>query len=71
MKTSQKGIERIAKNINAMDVYYQYIDQMDKYKFWSNLRRKLFSILSGLSDSEKELVKSLCNEEKAKYFGLI
>lgn len=39
--------------------------------FWSKLRMKLSKILKGLTSDDKELLKSLCKENKAEYFGLI
>ncbi len=71
MKTiSNQRAEKIARNINAMDVYYQYIDQHSKWKFWNDLNKKLRDILNTLNEADKEAVKVLCNEDKAKYFGL-
>ena len=36
-KVSIQKIEKIARNINAMDVYYEYSDDMKVYRFWRNL----------------------------------
>lgn len=66
-----KRAERIARNINAMDLHYQYIDQFSKYKFWSDLKSKLIAILSTLTEADKNTIKQLCEEPNAKYFGLI
>ena len=62
--------EKIARNINAMDLNYQYSDDLRGYKFWSGLEKKLKEILKTLSKEEKEQIKALCNEEEARYFGL-
>lgn len=71
MKTiSNQRAERIARNINAMDLYYDYIEQQSKWRFWNDLRTKLFDILRELSNSDKEIIKTMCKEENAKYFGL-
>lgn len=66
----QQRAERIAKNINAMDVNYQYSDDRKEYKFWNELRLKLIEILCNLSDDDKTLIYSLCEPEQAAYFGL-
>ena len=72
MKTiSNQRAERIARNINAMDLAYDYIDQHSKWKFWNELRSKLFGILRTLSQADKDFIKTLCNEKNAKYFGLV
>ena len=62
--------EKIARNINAMDLNYQYSDDLRGYKFWSGLEKKLKEILKTLSKEDKEQIKILCNEEEARYFGL-
>lgn len=62
--------EKIARNINAMDLNYQYSDDLRGYKFWSGLEKKLKEILKTLSKEDKEQIKTLCNEEEARYFGL-
>ncbi len=72
MKTiSIQRAEKIARNINAMDVYYEYIDEYSKWEFWRGLRKQLFTILNTLSKADKEFIKTLCDENKAKYFGLV
>ena len=68
---STKRVNQIARNINAMDVYFEYSDDMKVYKFWRNLKRKLDSILENLTDADKKLVISLCEADKRKYFNLI
>ena len=55
--------EKIARNINAMDLNYQYSDDLRGYKFWSGLEKKLKEILKTLSKEEKEQIKALCNED--------
>ncbi len=72
MKTiSTQRAEKIARNINAMDLNYDYIDQFSKWKFWNELRGKLFKILGTLEKADKDFIKTLCDENKAKYFGLV
>lgn len=72
MKTiSNQRAERLARNINAMDMYYDYSDDFKVWKFWNELRSKLFKILDTLSQVEKDTIKNLCKEDKAKYFNLI
>lgn len=68
---SKQRAEKIARNINAMDTTYQYSDNSISYRFWSNLQIKLNAILSTLTDADKELIKSLCHDEEAKYFNLV
>ena len=72
MKTiSIKRAEKIARNINAMDLNYQYIDNSRSYRFWSNLNDKLTKILAPLTEADKAVIKSFCNESEAKYFNLV
>ena len=68
---SHRRAEKIAKNINAMDMYYEYSDDMKVWKFWNELRGKLFKILGTLEKADKDFIRTLCNEDKAKYFGLV
>ncbi|ADQ81348.1 hypothetical protein [Riemerella anatipestifer] len=68
---SQNRIEKIARNINAMDIYYQYSDDAREWRFWNDLNNKLRKILKGLSPEVKEQIRQLCNEQEAKYFNLI
>lgn len=71
MKTiSTKRADKIARNINAMDVNFEYSDDIKVYKFWRNLKNKLEAILEGLSDADKQIIVALCDEVKAKYFKL-
>lgn len=72
MKTiSSQRAKKIARNINAMDTNYEYINQFSKWKFWSELRSKLNKILSTLNKADRDFIKTLCDENKAKYFGLV
>ncbi|TXF75921.1 hypothetical protein FUA25_08430 [Chryseobacterium sp.] len=68
---SIKRAEKIARNINAMDLNYQYCDDSRTYRFWCNLNSKLKKILAALNEDDKSMIKSLCNEPKAKYFNLV
>ena len=72
MKTiSNQRANKIARNINAMDIHFEYSDDMKVYKFWRNLKRKLETILDNLNDMDKKLVTSLCEADKRKYFNLV
>ena len=72
MKTiSKERAEKIARNINAMDIHYQHSDDIKVWRFWNNLKNKLQTILVSLSDTDREIVTSLCNEDESKYFNLI
>lgn len=68
---SKQRAEKIARNINAMDTTYQYSNDSRSYRFWSNLQTKLNAIISTLADEDKKVIKSLCNDEEAKYFNLV
>lgn len=67
---SQQRAEKIARNINAFDINYQYSSDMREVRFWSNLYKKLKNILNTLSDLDKEMITGLCDADTAKYFGL-
>ena len=68
---STQRAEQIARNINAMDMNYEYSDDMRKWRFWNNLKSKLKKILSELSDDDKGFIHTLCESDKAQYFGLV
>lgn len=67
---SIKRAEQIARNINAMDLNYQYIDDGRKWRFWNDLNNKLRKILAELNEDDKYLIHSLCKPNKAEFFGL-
>lgn len=71
MKSSNERIEKIARNINAMDMNYYYSDDHKVYKFWNGLYTKLVKILSNMTNEDKQMLSGLCKEKNAKYFGLI
>ena len=72
MKTiTPQRAEKIARNINAMNLSYEYCDDYSKWSFWSDLKQTLNRILKTLSDADKSIIVALCEETKAKYFGLI
>ena len=72
MKTiSLQRAEKIARNINAMDIHYQYCDNMRSVRFWSSLNDKLRAILKTLTNEDLAVLRPLCNESEAKYFGLV
>lgn len=62
--------QKIARNINAMDLNYNYSDDAKSVRFWSNLAKKLKNILSALSADDKSVIAALCEPENAKYFGI-
>lgn len=69
---STELIEKIAKNINAMDTYYHYISgDLKKWEFWYKLDNTIRKVLKQLSELDKTAVKALCNKTEAEYFGLI
>jgi hypothetical protein len=71
MKTiSTERANKIARNINAMDLNYQRSDDRRVYKFWRNLERKLNTILDTLSDDDKNVIISLCEKENLAFFNL-
>ena len=63
--------KKIARNINAMDMFFQYSDDPKVYRFWGGLADKLTAILKALTQVDKDLVVSFCDKEKAEYFGLV
>jgi hypothetical protein len=67
---STSRAQKIARNINAMDLNYNYSDDSNSVRFWSNLAKKLKNILSALSTDDKSVIAALCEPENAKYFGL-
>ena len=70
-ETITPRIEKIARNINAMDIDYERTGNHKKFKFWRSLKSKLDSILESLNDTDKQLVASLCEDSKKQYFNLI
>lgn len=69
-EASPERIEQIARNINAFDTLYNYIDGGNKWQFWNDLRKKLVTILERLTDNAKAQIKALCEPQQAEYFGL-
>lgn len=72
-EASPERIEKIARNINAFDTLYHYIDGYNnhsKWQFWNDLRKKLENILETLTDNAKAQIKALCEPQQAEYFGL-
>ena len=70
---STDQLEKIARNINAFDTLYHYIDGYNnqrKYDFWCNLQKRLESIIETLTDTAKEQLKTLCEPQQAQYFGI-
>lgn len=69
-KISQQRAEKIARNINAMDIDYQRLDDMRAWRFWSDLEKTLKKKLSELSPSDIEVIKPMLKPNEAKYFNL-
>lgn len=63
-------LQRIARNINAMDTYYQYIDGR-KWEYWNRLNGTIHKVLGQLTDADKAALIPLCEENKAKFFNLV
>lgn len=70
-KISQQRAEKIARNINAMDIDYQRLDDMRSWRFWSDLEKTLKKKLSELSENDIEMIKPMLKPDEAKYFNLI
>ena len=70
-KISQQRAEKIARNINAMDIDYQRLDDMRSWRFWSDLEKTLKKKLSELSENDIEVIKPMLKPDEAKYFNLI
>ena len=69
-KITNQRAAKIARNINAMNMQYEYTDNHKKYKFWRSLKNKLETILESLTDEDKNIVASLCEVDKLEYFNL-
>lgn len=67
---SQQRAEKIARNINAMDTSYQYIDNMRKWRFWDQLDKKIREKLSNLTPEDKQAIADLCENKEAEFFGI-
>lgn len=64
-------IEKIARNINAFNTYYDYIDTNNgQWAFFNDLRGKIGAVLFKLNQQSKAAVKALCQPQQALYFGL-
>ena len=64
-------VEKIARNINAFNTYYDYIDTNNgQWAFFSDLRGKIINVLYKLNQQSKAAVKALCQPQQALYFGL-
>lgn len=61
---------KIARNINAMDLNYNYSDDMRTYRFFSKLEKQLREILSTLTEDDKFIIAQLCDDAEATFFGL-
>lgn len=66
---SEERAEKIARNINAFDTRYHYIDGQ-KWFFWNDLYRKISTILETFKPSAKAQVLALCQPQQAQFFGL-
>ena len=64
-------VEKIARNINAFNTYYDYIDTNNgQWAFFNDLRGKIGAVLFKLNQQSKAAVKALCQPQQALYFGL-
>ncbi|MEB3005601.1 hypothetical protein [Capnocytophaga sp. G2] len=64
-------IEKIARNINAFNTNYDYIDAYNgSWAFFNELKGKITKILYKLNQQSKAAVKALCQPQQALYFGL-
>ena len=68
-------IEQIARNINAFNTCYNYIDGGNTagytWGFWNDLDNKLHAILSSLHKRSLNKVIALCTPAQAQYFNLV
>ena len=68
-------IEQIARNINAFNTCYDYIDGGNTagytWGFWNDLDNKLHTILSSLHKRSLNKVIALCTPAQAQYFNLV
>ncbi|MBI1667762.1 hypothetical protein I7X29_04005 [Capnocytophaga sp. p1a2] len=68
-------MEQIARNINAFNTCYQYIDGGNTagytWGFWNDLDNKLHTILSSLHKRSLNKVIALCTPAQAQYFNLV
>ena len=68
-------IEQIARNINAFNTCYDYIDGGNTggytWAFWNDLDKKLHTILSSLHKRSLNKVIALCTPAQAQYFNLV
>lgn len=68
-------IEQIARNINAFNTCYNYIDGGNTagytWGFWNDLDNKLHTILSSLHKRSLNKVIALCTPAQAQYFNLV
>lgn len=55
------NVVKIARNINAFDVNYNYIDNGTEYKFWSELYNTIQNKINALKSDEIEALKKLTN----------
>lgn len=63
-------VEKIARNINAMDTAYERSDNRRHWRFFSDLDKVLRKKISELSPEDKEAIAELCQCEKAQFFGI-
>lgn len=63
-------VEKIARNINAMDTAYERSDNRRHWRFFSDLENTLRKKISTLSPEDKDAVAELCQETKAEFFGI-
>ena len=68
MTTLSNGrLERIAKNVNAMEL----ADDPRNYRYWRNVYSRIARVTRQLSPEDKAALLPLCIPVKAKAFNLI
>lgn len=68
MKTlSNERLERIAKNVNAMELAYD----PRNYRYWRSVYSRIVRVTRQLTEEDKKALLPLCIPVKAKAFNLI
>lgn len=64
---SNDRLERIARNINAMEITCD----PRNYRYWRSVYVQIARVIKQLAEADKVSLLPLCDEKKAKYFSLI
>lgn len=71
-KYDKETMEKIARNIDAMDIHYGYIDgNRNAYNSWRDLDGKIRDVLKITPEDQKKELAGMVKPEKAKFFRLI